>query len=35
MDNDYYGDWANQIILGQFHVTLSPTDFAEENEVEQ
>ena len=32
---DYYGDWVNQILVGNFHITLSPTDFEEENEVEQ
>ena len=35
MTEDFYGDWANQIILGQFYVTLSPTNFAEEDEVEE
>lgn len=32
---DYYGDWENQILIGNFHITLSPTDFVEENEVEE
>jgi len=34
MDNDYYGDWANQVIVGYFYVTLKRSDFAKIDEVE-
>ena len=32
---DYYGDWANQILIEYFHVVLNKTDFEAENEVEE
>lgn len=35
MDNDYYGEWENQILIGYFRVVLNKTDFGEENEVEE
>ena len=35
MDNDYYGEWENQILIEYFHIVLNKTDFVEENEVEE
>jgi len=32
-EDDYYGSWANQIIIGYFYITLKRSDFLEVDEI--